>query len=160
MSEYVLARVIHVLSVVLWIGGVAMVTTVLLPTLAGMKSPSEAIAFFGRFRRRFAAQARYTTLLVGISGFYMVYVLDAWYRFAEWQYWWMHTMVFIWLVFSVMLFVMEPRARRRQSNMPEQEVSAGAFVKIQRMHWILLSLSLITVAGAVAGSHGWLLFGS
>jgi uncharacterized membrane protein len=32
MSEYVLARVIHVLSVVLWIGGVAMVTTV--PTSA------------------------------------------------------------------------------------------------------------------------------
>ncbi len=157
MSEYVLARVIHVLSVVLWIGGVAMVTTVLLPTLIGMKSPSEAMAFFGRFRRRFAAQARYTTLLVGLSGFYMVYVLDAWHRFTEWQYWWMHTMVFIWLVFSVMLFVMEPRARRCQSSMPTQGISVDAFVKIQRMHWILLSLSMITVAGAVAGSHGWLL---
>ena len=160
MSEYVLARVIHVLGVVLWIGGVAMVTTVLLPALIGMKSSSEAMAFFGRFRQRFAAQARYTTLLVGISGFYMVYVLDAWYRFTEWQYWWMHTMVFIWLVFSVMLFVMEPRARRQQSSMPAQNVSADAFVKIQRMHWVLLSLSLITVAGAVAGSHGWLVFGS
>lgn len=157
MNEFVLARVIHVLSVVLWIGGVAMVATVLLPTLARMQSPAEAMAFFERFRRRFAAQARYTTLLVGLSGFYMVYVLDAWSRFAEWQYWWMHTMVFIWFVFSVMLFVMEPRARRRQS-MSVQVVSASTFSKIQRMHWVLLSLSLITVAGAVAGSHGWLLF--
>jgi len=156
MNEFVLARVIHVLSVVLWIGGVAMVTTVLLPMLIGMKSPSEAMAFFGRFRQRFAAQARYTTLLVGLSGFYMVYVLDAWYRFADWQYWWMHTMVFIWLVFSVMLFVMEPRARRRQPGMSAQNISANAFVKIQRMHWVLLSLSMVTVAGAVAGSHGWL----
>ncbi len=161
MNEFILARVIHVLSVVLWIGGVAMVTTVLLPTLARMQSPSEAMTFFGNFRRRFAAQARYTTLLVGLSGFYMVYALDAWYRFAEWQYWWMHTMIFIWLVFSVMLFVTEPRARRRQSqsNMPAQNVSVDTFVKIQRMHLILLSLSLITVAGAVAGSHGWLLPG-
>lgn len=158
MSEYVLARVIHVLSVVLWIGGVAMVTTVLLPTLARMQSPSEAMAFFERFRCRFAAQARYTTLLVGLSGFYMVYVLDAWHRFTEWQYWWMHTMVFIWIVFSVMLFVFEPRARRRQSDMPVQAVSANTFSKIQRMHWVLLILSLITIAGAVAGSHGWLLF--
>lgn len=159
MSEYVLARVVHVLSVVLWIGGVAMVTTVLLPTLARMQSPAEAMEFFGRFRQRFAAQARYTTLLVGLSGFYMVYVLDAWYRFAEWQYWWMHTMVFIWLVFSVMLFVMEPRARRCQPQVAAQNISADTFTKIQRMHWILLSLSLITVAGAVAGSHGWLIFG-
>ncbi len=161
MNEFILARVIHVLSVVLWIGGVAMVTTVLLPILTRMQSPSEAMTFFGNFRRRFAAQARYTTLLVGFSGFYMVYVLDAWYRFTEWQYWWMHTMVFIWLVFSVMLFVMEPRARRRQSQsgIPVQNISADTFVKIQRMHWILLGLSLITVAGAVAGSHGWLLSG-
>lgn len=30
------------------------------------------------------------------------------------------------------------------------------FARIQRMHWLLLGLSLITVAGAVAGSHGWL----
>ena len=35
MDDFVLARVIHVLSVVLWIGGVAFVTLVLLP---GMKT--------------------------------------------------------------------------------------------------------------------------
>jgi hypothetical protein len=28
---------------------------------------------------------------------------------------------------------------------------------IQRLHWFLLSISLLTIAGAVAGSHGWLL---
>ena len=31
MNEFAFARVLHVLGVVLWIGGVAMVTTVLLP---------------------------------------------------------------------------------------------------------------------------------
>lgn len=33
MNEFALARVLHVLGVVLWIGGVAMVTTVLLPAV-------------------------------------------------------------------------------------------------------------------------------
>jgi hypothetical protein len=28
------------------------------------------------------------------------------------------------------------------------------------MHWFLLAISLITIAGAVAGSHGVLLFAS
>ena len=158
MDEFLIARVLHVLGVVLWIGGVAMVTTVLLPTLARMHSATEAMAFFAQFRRRFAAQARFSTLFVGITGFYMVYVLDAWQRFTQWQYWWMHTMVLIWLLFTVMLFVMEPRARRRQDGIPEQEnVSAETFAKIQRKHMHLLILSLITIAGAVAGSHGWLL---
>ncbi|MDP1558830.1 MAG: hypothetical protein Q8K59_07015 [Nitrosomonas sp.] len=160
MDDFVFARVLHVLGVVLWIGGVAMVTTVLLPTLARMQSPTEAMIFFERFRCRFAAQARYSTLFVGLSGFYMVYVLDAWHRFTQWHYWWMHTMVLIWLLFTVMLYVLEPRARCRQSKAPVPDISKKTFIRIQLMHWILLSLSLITVAGAVAGSHGWLVFWS
>ncbi|MEK6685141.1 MAG: hypothetical protein AABY99_02000 [Pseudomonadota bacterium] len=160
MDEFVFARVLHILGVVLWMGGVAMVTTVLLPTLARMQSATEAMVFFEQFKRRFAAQARFSTLFVGLTGFYMVYILDAWHRFTQWQYWWMHTMVLIWLLFSVMLFVMEPRGRRRQTNaFVQTNVSAETFVRIQRKHLVLLMLSLLTIAGAVAGSHGWLISG-
>lgn len=160
MDEFVFARVLHILGVVLWIGGVAMVTTVLLPTLARTQPATEAMAFFAQFRRRFAAQARFSTLLVGITGFYMVYILDAWQRFMHWQYWWMHMMVLIWLLFSVMLFVVEPRVRHRQDVLPERgNISAETFVRIQHKHLLLLILSLVTIAGAVAGSHGWVIFG-
>ncbi|MCB1984399.1 MAG: hypothetical protein H6936_14030 [Burkholderiales bacterium] len=157
MDDFAFARVLHVLSVVLWIGGVAMVTTVLLPVLKRMASPAEAMAFFTDFRRRFAAQARYTTLLVGLSGFYMTHVLDAWYRFTQWQYWWMHTMVLVWLLFTVMLFIVEPRARRQPNPVPQKHITAQTFATIQRKHMTLLVLSLLTIAGAVAGSHGWLI---
>ncbi len=161
MDDFVLARVVHVLSVVLWIGGVAMVTLVLLPILQRMASPEEAMAFFSNFRRRFAAQARLTTLLVGLSGFYMTFVLDAWHRFAQWQYWWMHTMVFVWLLFTFMLFIVEPRSRSgNQAKTPlPQNITTQTFVNIQHKHMRLLILSLITIAGAVAGSHGWLIPG-
>jgi hypothetical protein len=30
---------------------------------------------------------------------------------------------------------------------------------LQRLHWVLLMLSLITIFGAVAGSHGVSIFG-
>ena len=117
------------------------------------------MVFLSNSRDDFAAQARFSTLFVGLT-VYMVYVLDAWHRFTQWQYWWMHTMVLIWLLFSVMLFVMEPRGRRRQTNASVQtNVSAETFVRIQRKHLVLLMLSLLTIAGAVAGSHGWLISG-
>ena len=157
MDDFALARVLHVLGVVLWIGGVAMVTILLLPALKRMPSPAEAMVFFTDFRRRFAAQARYTTFLVGLSGFYMTFVMDAWYRFAQWQYWWMHTMVLVWLLFTVMLFVFEPRSRRQSSPTPQQKITNQTFASIQRKHMILLIVSLLTIAGAVAGSHGWLI---
>lgn len=160
MDELVIARALHVLGVVFWIGGVAMVTTLLLPTLARMQSITEALLFFAQFRRRFAAQARFSTLVVGLTGFYMVYALDVWHRFTQWQYWWMHMMVLIWLLFSIMLFVIEPRSRRLQAAIPVQKnIPADTFIKIQRKHMILLILSLVTIIGAVAGSHGWLVGG-
>jgi hypothetical protein len=31
----------------------------------------------------------------------------------------------------------------------------GTFRRIERMHWLLLVVSLVTVAGAAAGAHGW-----
>jgi hypothetical protein len=35
----------------------------------------------------------------------------------------------------------------------------AAFRLIQGLHWLLLGLSIITIFGAVAGSHGYRLFG-
>jgi uncharacterized membrane protein len=158
MDDFVLARVVHILSVVLWIGGVAMVTLILLPVLQQMTSHKDAMAFFCSFRRRFAAQARLTTLFVGLSGFYMTFILDAWHRFTQWQYWWMHAMVLIWLLFTFMLFVVEPKSRK-QVKLPPENVTTQTFAAIQRKHLILLVISLVTIAGAVAGSHGWLIPG-
>ena len=113
MNELVLARVIHVLCVILWIGGVAMITTILLPVIASMPTAEKKIEFFGRIKKRFATQARYTTLFTGLSGFYMVHILDAWRRFTEFRYWWMHAMVIVWLFFMLMLYIMEPRVLHR-----------------------------------------------
>ena len=69
-------------------------------------------------------------------------------------------MVVIWLLFTVMLFIQEPRSRRQQqapiSQIAAMQISPETFARIQRKHMVLLILSLMTIAGAVAGSHGWL----
>jgi uncharacterized membrane protein len=83
MDDTTIARTVHVVAVVLWIGGVGFVTTVLLPAVRRMKSPAERVAFFDNIERRFAWQARVTTLLAGLSGLYMLIRLDAWDRFLS-----------------------------------------------------------------------------
>jgi hypothetical protein len=32
------------------------------------------------------------------------------------------------------------------------------FARLHRAHWVLLTLSVVTILGAVAGSQGWSLF--
>lgn len=155
MDHAIAARALHVLGVVLWIGGVAFVTTVLLPAVRRMKTPAERVAFFESVERRFAWQARGTTLLVGATGFYLVHAWNLWERFGSASYWWMHAMVAIWTLFTVMLFIAEPFfLHRRILERAEREPEA-TFRRIERLHRVLLLLSLLTVFGAVAGSHGW-----
>jgi len=158
MEEIILARVLHVLGVVLWIGGVAMVTTVLLPATKRMKTPAERVMFFESVERGFAKQARITTLVTGLSGLYLVHALKLWQRFLQIEYWWMTAMVLVWALFTLMLFVLEPLFLHRRMIERARRDPDRTFALMARMHWILLILSLMTVAGAAAGSHGYLLF--
>ncbi len=155
METYAFARVIHVIAVILWIGGVAMVTTVIIPAVKRLKSKEDQIKTFEHIEGRFAIQAKITTLLTGISGFYMLYVLDAWDRYLDYKFWWIHAMTLVWILFTLILYVLEPLLLHRIFKEYAYKNPKKTFNIMHRAHWFLLVLSLITTAGAVAGSHGW-----
>jgi uncharacterized membrane protein len=156
VNEFAIARALHVLAVVLWIGGVAFVTTVLLPAVRRSYPAEDRLAFFGRIERRFAWQARFTTLLAGATGFWMTQRFVLWPRFAEPGFWWMHAMVAVWVIFTFMLFVFEPLVLQRWLDRRAARDAEGTFALVERLHRVLLALSAIAVLGAVAGAHGWL----
>jgi uncharacterized membrane protein len=152
---FVLARVIHVLGVVLWIGGVAFVTTVLIPSLRDLPNAGSRLELFEQLEGKFALQARIVTLLTGVTGFYLLQVMDAWERYQQLQFWWLHLMTLVWGIFTLVLFLLEPLVLHRWFRERATKDSDNAFLWLHRMHKILLTLSLIAVAGAVAGSHGY-----
>ena len=158
MYDIPIARILHILSIVLWIGGVAFVTFVVLPAVRQFKAKEERIDFFEKVEHRFAKQSRITTFLAGISGFYMVFRLNAWERFLDFSFWWMHTMVLVWLIFTLLLFVLEPLFLHKRMREKAEKDPEKTYRNIFRMHLILLLLSMLTIVGAVAGSHGWLFF--
>ena len=159
MDDLILARVLHVLAVVLWIGGVAMVTTVLLPATRRLNATAQPASFFESVESGFARQARVTTLVTGLSGLYLVHKLDLWQRFAHIEFWWMHAMVLVWALFTLMLFVLEPWFLHRWFSERASRDPEHTFTLVARLHWLLLVASVVTIAGALAGSHGYTLFG-
>jgi uncharacterized membrane protein len=154
MDDFTWARVLHVLAIVPWIGGVAFVTTVLMPAVRRGNPPDQRLAAFHRFESGFAWQARLWVSLAGLSGFWMVYRADLWSRFADPHFWWMHAMAGLWAIFAAMLYVIEPlflHRRMEHSNDPARD-----FDRMERMHRILLGVGFVTVLGAMAGAHGLL----
>ena len=155
-SDYfILARTLHVLGVVVWIGGVAFVTTILIPSLKKITDSKNRLELFEQLEGKFAFQARLVTLITGISGYYMLEAMNAWERYQQIQFWWMHLMTFIWAIFTLVLFVLEPLVLHRWFKEQAMRDSDNAFVWLHRMHKVLLSASLLAVFGAVAGSHGF-----
>ncbi|MCP4125321.1 MAG: hypothetical protein GY751_26610 [Bacteroidetes bacterium] len=158
MEHLTFARILHVLAVILWIGGVAMVTTVIIPAIKRMKNKEDQISTFEQIEGRFAFQAKITTLITGITGFYMLHHLNAWNRYLDHRFWWIHAMTLIWIIFTVVLFILEPLVLHKKFKEYSEKNPGKTFGFLHRFHWVLLLLSLITVVGAVAGSHGWYFF--
>ncbi len=151
MDELTMARALHVLAVVGWIGGVYLVTLVVLPAIRGEAGQVER---FEEIESHFGLHAKILTLLAGASGFYMLYLLDAWGRYASLEFWWVHAMTLIWALFSLVLFVLEPWFLHAWFKQCTERDPDETFAWVTRFHQILLAASLITIAGAVIGVHG------
>lgn len=153
-DQFVVARIIHILAVVMWIGGVAFVTTVLIPSLRSLEQEDNRLQLFERLEGRFGFQAKITTLLTGLSGLWMLDYLNAWSRYLDPQFWWIHLMTAVWVIFTLVLFVLEPLFLHKFFHQLAEEDSDGAFKKLHIMHIVLLSISLLAIAAAMAGAHG------
>lgn len=153
MTLLSLAIVVHVLSVVWWIGGLAFVTAVILPALRAGRITDPRAAFEG-IESRFAPQARVAVILAGLSGLYLLIRLDLWAAFFESGFWWLDAMVLFWVLFFLLLFVLEPTGflKRVMRGGPDRAVS---WIRMERLHRVLLALALAIIAGAASGSHGF-----
>ncbi len=158
IDDLALARVLHILGVIVWIGGVSMATTVALPAVRRGALGADRLAAFQAFERRFVWQARAAVLVVGLSGYYMIERMDLWSRFTDGHFWWMHAMVCVWALFFLLLFLGEPLVLHRYFPPWARRDPERAFAVLHYVHVALLTLAMVTVFGAMAGSHGWLLF--
>lgn len=151
-----LAVTLHILGVVWWIGGLAFVCTVVLPNLR--RDPATALPRFQATERRFAPQVRVALLVVGGSGGWMLYKTGLWPLLLRFEpaMWWLHAMVCLWLIFVLMLFVLGPMGvlKRVMSGAAEGD-GARRLARMHYLHIILLVFAVVTIVGAMTGSHGY-----
>lgn len=144
------ARALHVLGVIWWVGGVAMVTATILPALrnAGL-SEAERQRIFRTIRTRFVWQARASILIVGVTGAYLLDYLGGIARLRIVAAgWWIDLMLFTWGLFALLLFVLEPLGLMQRTGIAHKP---RAFFL---MHVFLLVLALVTAGAGVMWAHG------
>lgn len=148
-----LAIALHLLGVVWWLGGLAFVTLVFLPTLRA-DSTHDPHALLDAIERRFAPQARIALVLVGLSGAYLLWITGLWHLLARPASWWLHAMICYWFAFALLLFVIEPLGLLQRRVLAAHDPARG-WQRFHALHAVLLGLGIVVVAAAAAGSHGY-----
>jgi len=153
VDDVAVALALHVLAVTHWIGGLSFVTLIVLPLARSRSTSEEGLALFRSVERRFAAQVRVSIPFAGATGLWMTYRMDLWGRFADPHFWWMSAMLGLWLVFVLMVFVLEPLLQERLQQQARRD-PPSTLRRIIRLHALLLALAALTVFGAAAGARG------
>lgn len=144
---------IHVVTVVLWIGGVAFVTIIVFPMLLKMENSFERVMLFQRVENKFAKQARIYSIITGVTGGFVLY-LNKEYSLIFTRAGIGITLMFIaWLIY-VLVLLFEKNIFKVLFSQPEKLDTSQVFFRLNIFHWFLLGLSLIAVGAGVWAGHG------
>jgi uncharacterized membrane protein len=144
--EYVIALTIHVISIVVWIGGVSFVTLVTFPMILRMDKSLEMVLMFQGVEHRFGKIAKVMVILAGLSGFYLIY--EKGLSLGVW------IMIVVWAFYAALLFGLEKMIFKRLFSKPDQQADMKkVFNLLQTFHWVVLGLSFLAIGAGIWVGH-------
>ncbi len=144
--EYIIALTIHILSIVIWIGGVAFVTLVTFPMIRRMDKSLEMVMMFQGTEHRFGKIAKVMVILAGLSGLYLIYEKGT--SFGVWL------MIVIWSFYAALLFGLEKMIFKKLFGQPSNVMDTKkVFNILQTFHWIVLGLSFLAIIAGIYAGH-------
>ena len=144
--EYVIALTLHIMSIVVWIGGVTFVTLITFPMILRMDKSLEMVMMFQGTEHRFVKIAKVMVILAGLSGFYLLYEKGLSTAVI--------IMIVIWSVYASLIFGLEKILFAKLFGKPEDQKDMKQVFKIlQIFHWVVLGLSFIAIAAGVYEAH-------
>lgn len=155
---YPFLHIIHILTVILWIGGLGFITILILPMVVKMPDALQKVLLFQRIEHRFAPLARIYTVIVGVSGFSMFFILDFAPILFEKEGRFLLIMIAIWIFWVIMLFGLEPLiVKRILDNLAKEKGKSleieDLFNRMNILHFVLLFLSLAASASGIIFAH-------
>ncbi len=144
--EYVTALTVHIISVVVWIGGVSFVTMITFPMILRVDKSLEQVMMFQGVEHRFGKIAKVMVVLAGLSGLYLIY--EKGLSPGVW------IMIAVWSFYASLLFGLEKMIFKKLFSKPDQQADMKkVFNLLQTFHWVVLGLSFLAIAAGIYAGH-------
>lgn len=147
-----LLTALHVVTIVLWIGGVAFVTIIIFPMLLRMEDSLEKVLLFQRVENKFARQARFYAWVAGITGGLLLYLTGGYRMLFTLSGLGITIMLLVWLIYTFIL-TFEKRIFKVIFSQPEKLDTSKVFRRLNLFHWFIMGLSLLAVFVGVYSGH-------
>jgi uncharacterized membrane protein len=148
-----LLQAVHVIAVLIWIGGVAFVTIIVFPMIIRMENSMEKVFFFQGVEHRFAKIAKVCVVVSGLTGGELLRSSGKWHLICAPHGMGVTMMVTMWTIYALVL-LFEGRLFKIIFKGEAQHDTAKIFKRLSTFHWVILSLSLFTVFMGVYNAHG------
>lgn len=153
-----LLHIVHLLTAIIWIGGLGFITILILPMIVKMPNPLEKVLLFQRIEHKFAPLARVYTAIVGISGFGMFFFMGLQDIVFQPEGRFLLFMIIIWVFWVIMLYGLEPLIIKKMLDRLASQKGDGleiedVFKRMNVLHWVLLALSLGASASGAIFAH-------
>lgn len=144
------ATLLHLLGIVVWVGGMFFAYVVLRPTAAQLLEPPLRLSLWGGVFRRFFPWVWASVALILFSGLYMIMVLGGFGAIAPHIHIMFLAGIVMLLIFSYVYFVPYPRLAQAVS-IQDWKSGGEALAKIRKLIGINLSIGLINILIGISG---------
>lgn len=138
---------LHVLAVVIWIGGVAFVTAIVFPVLGRMEDSMAKVSFFMGFEKRFQFLAKILVIIAGATGILLFFERGGLRSLTNTEALLLGYKFSVWLLYFALLFGAEKRLMATLIS-PTTPVEK-AFKRMTLFHWVVLILSLLAIISGI-----------
>ncbi len=144
-------KLLHVLSIVIWVGGMFFAYMVLRPSAAEILQPPERLRLWQEVFSRFFKWVWLAVILALASGFYMIVLYGGMALVPRY----IHVMLLLGIVMTLIFIYVFFSCYQRLSRMVEVQEwqKAGAMLaKIRKLVALNLVIGLLTIAVAILGT--------
>ncbi|MBF0343611.1 MAG: hypothetical protein HQL06_05190 [Nitrospirae bacterium] len=147
-----LLMAVHLIGVVMWIGGVVFVTLIIFPMITRMEHSFEKVLFFQGVEHRFAKIAKACVFFVGLTGMLLLQKTGEWNDLFTLKGIGPTIMLLVWsFYFLVLLF--EGKMFKVIFSGEAQHDTTKIFERLSQFHYVVMGVSLIAVAVGTGAAH-------